>query len=61
MSSTNRYVRSVKLNGKRLTRRYLTRDDIVNGGVIEFEMTSKPRRKSIPSKADLPYSLSRDF
>ena len=61
VSSKNRYVRSVKLNGRRLTRRYLTREDIVDGGTLEFEMTSKPRRKSIPSPADLPYSLSRDF
>ncbi len=61
VSSKNRYVRSVKLNGRRLTRRYLTREDIVDGGTLEFEMTSKPRKKSIPSPADLPYSLSRDF
>ena len=61
VSSKNRYVRSVKLNGRRLTRRYLTREDIVNGGTLEFEMSSKPRRKSVPSRADLPYSLSKDF
>ena len=61
VSSKNRYVRSVKLNGRRLTRRYLTREDIVNGGTLEFEMSSKPRRKSVPSPSDLPYSLSRDL
>ena len=61
VSSKNRYVRSVKLNGRRLTRRYLTREDIVNGGTLEFEMTSKPRRKSVPSPSDLPYSLSRNL
>ena len=59
VSSRNRYVRSVKLNGQRLTRRYLTREDIVNGGTLEFEMTSRPRRKSVPQAKDLPYSLSR--
>lgn len=61
VSSKNRYVRSVKLNGRRLTRRYLTREDIMGGGTLEFEMTSRPRRKSIPSPSDLPYSLSRDL
>ena len=61
VSSRSRYVRSVKLNGHRLTRRYLTREDIVSGGTLEFEMTARPRRKSIPSPADLPYSLSKDF
>ena len=61
VSTKNRYVRSVKLNGRRLTRRYLTREDIVSGGTLEFEMTARPRRKSAPSRGDLPYSLSKDF
>ena len=61
VSSKNRYVRSVKLNGRRLSRRDLTREDIVDGGTLEFEMTARPRRKSIPSRTDLPYSLSKDF
>ena len=61
VSSRNRYVRSVKLNGRRLTRRYLTREDIASGGTLEFEMSSRPRRKSAPSRADLPYSLSKDL
>ena len=60
VSSKNRYVRSVRLNGQKLTRRYLTREDILGGGVLEFEMTDRPRKKARPAPADLPYSLSRE-
>lgn len=37
----NVYVRSVTLNGKRLDRRYITHNEIVNGGSIVFEMSDK--------------------
>ncbi len=59
VSSRNRYVRSVKLNGKRYTKRYITREDILRGGVLEFEMAAKPVKKRRPASADLPYSLSK--
>ena len=60
VSSKNRYVRSVKFNGKPYTKRYLTREDILRGGVLEFEMGSAPRKKGKPNPSDLPYSLSRE-
>ena len=60
VSSRNRYVRGVKLNGKKLTRRYITREDILAGGVLEFEMSDRPVKKRTPKEADLPYSLSRE-
>ena len=60
VSSRNRYVRSVRLNGQKYTKRYLTREDILRGGVLEFEMGSRPRKKAVPVPSDLPYSLSRD-
>ena len=43
VSSKNRYVKSVKLNGKPYRNRTLTREDILRGGLLEFEMTSRPR------------------
>ena len=58
VSSRNRYVRSVRLNGKKYTRRYITREDILRGGVLEFEMSARPVKKGRPASADLPYSLS---
>ena len=60
VSSENRYVRAVKLNGKPYTKRYLTREDILRGGVLEFQMARTPKKKSRPDPSDLPYSLSRE-
>ena len=60
VSSRNRYVRSVRLNGRPYTKRYITREDILRGGVLEFEMGSAPRKREKPSPSDLPYSLSRE-
>ena len=61
VSSRNRYVRSVKLNGKKYTKRFITRDDILRGGVLEFEMADRPRKKGRPAIDDKPYSLSQDY
>lgn len=41
VSRENCYVKSVKLNGKILTEPFITHDDIVKGGILEFEMTDK--------------------
>ncbi len=60
VSSRNRYVKAVRLNGKPLSRRFLTREDILQGGVLEFDMTSRPRKKAVPAPSDLPYSLSSE-
>ena len=60
VSSRNRYVRGVRLNGGKYTKRYLARDDILRGGVLEFEMGDRPRKKARPSATDLPYSLSAE-
>ncbi len=45
VSLLNFYVQSVKLNGKLLEEPFLHHADIVNGGTLEFEMGSRPRRK----------------
>ncbi len=37
-SIENKYVQSVKLNGTELTKPFFTHEDIINGGVLEFEM-----------------------
>lgn len=41
LSRENRYIESVKLNGKSLNRSYLYYDEIVKGGKLEFKMTDK--------------------
>ena len=40
LSHENKYIESVKLNGKPLTRSYLYYDEVVNGGKLEFTMTN---------------------
>jgi predicted alpha-1,2-mannosidase len=45
VSKTNCYIQSVKLNGKPYTHTYITQDDIVSGGKLEFVMGSKPNYK----------------
>ncbi|RNC88429.1 MAG: glycoside hydrolase family 92 protein [Winogradskyella sp.] len=42
LSDANKYVESVKLNGKSLDVTYIKHEDIVNGGSLEFSMTDNP-------------------
>ena len=42
VSKTNKYVKSVKLNGEKLNKSSITHDQIMDGAVLEFEMTSEP-------------------
>ena len=42
LSDTNTYVKSVSLNGKRLTSPFISHKDFTDGGKLLFEMTDKP-------------------
>ena len=39
-SSNNKYVQSVYMNGKKLVEPFFTHQQILDGGVLEFEMTN---------------------
>lgn len=43
LSDTDRYIRSVTLNGKPLGKLYITHRDIMNGGHLVFHMSPTPR------------------
>lgn len=58
VSDKNRYVKSVKLNGKPYTKAYITQEDIMNGGELSFEMTSTPNKKRVFTAKEKPYSLT---
>ena len=58
VSDTKRYVKSVMLNGKPYTKTYITHEDLMEGGVLEFVMSDKPNKKRGIAKADKPYSLT---
>ncbi len=60
VSDKKRYIKSVKLNGKPYPKAYITHEDIMNGGLLEFEMTSQPQKKRVYSDQDKPYSLSQE-
>ena len=45
LSKDNFYIKSAKLNGKNISSLLISHDDIMNGGVLEFEMTNKPFKK----------------
>ena len=58
VSDKNRYVKSVTLNGKPYAKTYITHEDLMAGGVLEFVMSDKPNKKRGVAKADKPYSLT---
>lgn len=45
VSEKNFYIQSIKLNGKPYTKLFITHQDILNGGMLEFEMGNKPQTK----------------
>ena len=42
ISSTNKYIEYVTLNGKSLDRTFIYHNEIVDGGTLEFQMTDNP-------------------
>lgn len=56
----NRYISSMKLNGKVYTHNYLTQQDLIQGGNIDFEMSEKPEKSRGTAPADFPYSFSQE-
>ncbi|PWG78243.1 GH92 family glycosyl hydrolase [Pararcticibacter amylolyticus] len=44
-SKKNLYIQSVKLNGKSYNKTYITHQDIVKGGTLEFTMGPQPNKK----------------
>lgn len=60
VSDRNRYVKEVRLNGKPYSKMYITHNDILAGGTLEFVMSARPNRKRGTAPADKPYSLSRE-
>lgn len=53
-SPQNVYIRQIKLNGKPLNRAWITHEEIVKGGILEFFMTSQPDKSF--GKKQLPPS-----
>ena len=56
-SPDNKYIQSVRLNGKKYTRTYITHADILQGGVLEIVMGDKPSAWGTNEK-DFPVSMT---
>lgn len=59
VSTKNRYVKSVKLNGKLYSKMYITHKDLISGCTLEFEMSNKPNLKRGLDPSDKPYSMTK--
>ncbi|MBR7168467.1 MAG: glycoside hydrolase family 92 protein, partial [Bacteroidales bacterium] len=55
-SDNNKYIKAIKLNGKDYTKSYITYNDIKDGAIIEFTMSSKPNMEFGVAKEDCPKS-----
>jgi hypothetical protein len=58
VSPENIYIKTAKLNGKVLTKSFITHNEIVNGGLLEFEMIDKPNYDLWHKFESFPPSLS---
>ena len=58
LSKKNKFVKEVRLNGKKLERSYITHDDIMGGGKLEFTMSAKPNKSFGQSLSARPPSMS---
>lgn len=57
-SHENVYIQSASLNGKPYSHNWITYKDILDGGVLHFEMGNKPNYNRGISQADRPFSLA---
>jgi len=56
-SSLNKYIHAATLNGNIYSKSYITHEQIINGGVLEFKMHSKPNMLWGHSENSKPKSL----
>ncbi|TKC03678.1 GH92 family glycosyl hydrolase [Pedobacter frigoris] len=58
-SRENYYISAATLNGKTYTKNFITHSDIVNGGILKFEMSNKPNLQRGTGIEDRPFSLTK--
>jgi len=58
VSDTKRYVSSLKLNGVLYNKMYITHNDILKGGKLEYKMSASPNKRRGLAVDDKPYSLT---
>ena len=60
-NEANRYISSMKVNGKNYTRNYLTHEDLLRGMTINCTMSDTPNKKRGTEEKDAPYSFSKEI
>ena len=58
LSDKNIYINSAKLNGTNLTKSFITHNDIMNGGLLEFEMSDNPNHNLWTNHESFPLSMT---
>lgn len=59
-SDENYYIKSMTIDGKTVTRNYVTFDELRSGASIVFNMTDKPQTSRGTAEEDMPYSFSKE-
>lgn len=57
-SIENRYIQSMKYDGKNYLRNYLRHSEMMKGTTIDFEMSGFPNKQRGTNKTDFPYSYT---
>jgi len=55
----NVYIQSIQLNGNSYNKKYITHDDLINGGMLVLQMGPKPNKKLWSQEQDKHNSLSQ--
>ncbi len=58
VSDSKRYVKSLRFNGKVYDKLYITHADLMEGGVLEYTMSTTPAKKRGVKPEQKPYSLT---
>ena len=57
----NFYIESMKINGTQYTKNYISHETLMNGAVIDYQMSSSPNKSRGINKEDFPYSFSNEI
>ncbi|MDP4174665.1 MAG: GH92 family glycosyl hydrolase [Bacteroidota bacterium] len=61
-SKDNIYIASAYLNGKNYTKNFISHEDIMKGGILDFQMSTDPNlKRGINELEDFPFSFSNEF
>ena len=59
VSDKNRYIQRILWNGKPYDKCYVTYTQLMEGGILEFQMGPKPNKRLFQAKDTKPYSLTK--